>query len=235
MKKLVLGVLVLFMATSYLMAAEKMPLEGVEDDRLLKDTQVFIKGGGDKHLAMMWWIPKEYWESVFSRDETISESVKNVVLDTMSGVSLLALVQADVTELGAFEFYGKDEIEKNMGISFSNIDGNRYKISPVKDVESDLATIIQEFKPILGAAMGNLGENMHFYVISDKSKDTARLLDPYRPGKISLELANRDRVLLQGRIELPLDALFVPRKCSNGKDAHISWKYCPWSGKKLED
>ena len=83
--------------------------------------------------------------------------------------------------------------------------------------------------------MGNLGSNMHFYVLNDRAKSVSRLLDPYRKGQIEIQLERRDKVLMDGSIEMPINALFVTRKCPNGKDAHISWKYCPWSGKKLEE
>ena len=83
--------------------------------------------------------------------------------------------------------------------------------------------------------MGNLGKNMHFYVLNDKSKSFPRLLDPYRKGQINIQLSRKDDVLMTASIEMPLNSLFVPRKCPNGKDAHISWKYCPWTGKRLEE
>jgi hypothetical protein len=83
--------------------------------------------------------------------------------------------------------------------------------------------------------MGKFGNKVHFYVLNDRSKSLLRLLDPYRKGLISVQLANRNDDQITADIEMPLNALFVPRQCPNGKDAHISWKYCPWSGKRLED
>jgi hypothetical protein len=34
-------------------------------------------------------------------------------------------------------------------------------------------------------------------------------------------------------LETPLNSLFVPRTCPNGKPAHVSWKFCPWGGERL--
>jgi hypothetical protein len=50
---------------------------------------------------------------------------------------------------------------------------------------------------------------------------------------IRVKLSNADAVHM-AELELPLDSLFVPRLCPNGKPAHVSWDYCPWSGKKLK-
>ena len=61
------------------------------------------------------------------------------------------------------------------------------------------------------------------------------MVDPYLQGLISVQIAKRNGDLMTADIEMPLNSLFVPRKCPNGKDAHISWKYCPWSGKLLVD
>jgi hypothetical protein len=153
----------------------------------------------------------------------------------MSGISLLAVVQADISSVGAFKFYSKEEIEENMTLSYSGADGKRQKLTPVQSIDPDLEIVLGVFKPVLGAAMGNLGNNMHFYVLNDRAKSSPRLLDPYRKGQIDIRLARRDNVLMDASIEMPINALFVPRKCPNGKDAHVSWVYCPWTGKKLEE
>ena len=234
MKKLLVSIMIALLGTTYVIAAEIKPLKSVDSDAFIEDTQVTPKGAGDNHGALAWWIPYEFWESILSRDMTTSASDKKAWLDVMSGVSLIAVVQTDITALGAFKFYSKEEIEKNMILSFSDTDGKKHRLSPMQTIDPDLEVVLGVFKPILGAAMGNLGNNMHFYVLSDRSKSSSRLLDPYRKGQINIQLAKRDNGLMDASIELPINALFVPRKCPNGKDAHISWKYCPWTGGKLE-
>jgi hypothetical protein len=132
-------------------------------------------------------------------------------------------------------FYSKEEIKKNMIISFVDAGGKRQRLSLMQTINPDLEVVLAVFKPILGSAMGNLGNNMHFYVLNDKSKTSGRLLDPYQKGLISVKLANKNMDRMFADIEMPLNSLFVPRKCPNGKDAHVSWEYCPWSGTRLED
>jgi len=235
MKKLLLVVMIVFAVGSYSMAAERKPLKDVDIDAFTTDTQVIPGGVGDYHVALALWIPNEFWESIFSRDATTDEASKKAMLDALSGITLLAVVQADITPLGAFKFYSKEEIEAKMLVSFTDASGKRQRLSLMQTVSPDLEIVLGVFKPILGAAMGNLGNNMHFYVLNDKSKASPRLLDPYRKGSISIQLSKRNKILMTGDIEMPLNSLFVPRKCPNGKDAHISWKYCPWTGKRLEE
>lgn len=235
MNKLFLVVMIVSMVATYSMAAEKKPLEDIDTDAFTSDTQVTPKGAGDNHMALAWWIPNEFWESIFSRDASTSASDKRAMLDAMSGVSLLAVVQADISAFGAFKYYSKEEIEQSMTLSYTGADGQKQSLSPVQTIDPDLEVVLGVFKPILGAAMGNLGNNMHFYVLNDRAKSSPRLLDPYRKGQIDIQLARRDKVLMDASIEMPINALFVPRKCPNGKDAHISWSYCPWTGKRLEE
>lgn len=221
------------MVTSYSMAAEKKQLRDVDSDAFTRATQVMPQAAGDDHMALAWWIPNEFWGTILSRDTTTSESDKKAMLDTMNGVSLLAVIQADITQLGAFRFYTKEEIQRNMTLTFSDTGGTARELVPMQTIDTELEIVLGVFKPILGAAMGNLGNNMHFYVLNDRS-ESSRLMDPYEQGRFGIQLAKRDSSVMDVSIELPIDALYVPRKCPNGKDAHISWNYCPWSGTRLD-
>lgn len=232
-KILIAAVMALTIAT-YTMAAERKPLKDVDTDAFTNDTQITLRGAGDNHMAFAWWIPNEFWQTLFSRDASISEADKKAVLQALSGISLLAIVQADITELGAFKFYSKEAIEKNMVLSFSNADGKKQRLSPAQKIDPNLEVVLGTFKPILGAAMGNFGNNLHFYVLNDTSQSSHRLLDPYQDGVINIQLERGDGVLMDASIETPINALFVPRKCPNGKEAHISWKFCPWNGEPLQ-
>ena len=235
MKKLIFSVMIVLTISNYSIATEKTPLKKVDIDAFTTDTQVSIPGIGDDHIALVWWIPNEFWEVIFSQDETISKTQQDELLDAMSGISMLAVVQGDITSFGAFKFYSKEVIETQMLVSFTDASGKRKKISLIQAVNPDLEILLSMFKPILGAAMGNMGNNFHFYVLNDKSNFSYRLLNPYREGYINVQLAKKNDEIMTANIELPLNSLFVPRKCPNGKNAHISWKYCPWSGIRLEE
>jgi hypothetical protein len=234
MNKIIISCMMV-VAVTFAMAAEKRLIKDIDTDEITSETQISPKGSRDDHIALIWWIPNEFWESILARDTTTSETDKKAMLDTMSGVSLLAVVQADVSPLGAFKFYSKEEIEKKMVVSYTDIGGSTQKLSTMQTITPDLEIVLSVFKPILGAAMGNLGSNLHFYVLNDTSESSPGLIDPYLEGIINVQLAKRNGDIMTGDIELPLNSLFIPRKCPNGKDAHISWKYCPWTGKKLED
>ena len=233
MKKLLvlsIIILVITLATD----AQRKHIKDVDIDEFTGDTQVSPKGAGDDHLALIWWIPNEFWESVLARDMTTSEADKRSMLDAMSGVSLLAVVQADITSFGAFKFYSKHEIDEEMIIYYTDAGAKQQRLWQVQTINPDLEIVLEILKPLLGAAMGNMGNSMHFYVLNDKSRSSARLLDPYQKGVISFQLTKRNNDIMTADIEMPLNSLFIPRKCPNGKNAHVSWNYCPWTGTRLE-
>lgn len=226
---------VALMVVSYSFAAEKKPVIAIDEDALTNETQVSLKGTGDDHMAFVWWIPNEFWEKVLSSDASINETEKNAMLQAMSGISLLAVVQANISEFGAFEFLSKEQIEKDMKLVYTGAEGKKQNVSIVKTIDPTLEVLLGVFKPILGAAMGSMGNSMHFFVLSDKVKSTNRLLNPYEKGKIDIQLKKKESVFMNTSIEFPLNSLYVPRICPNGKEAHISWSYCPWTGKRLPE
>lgn len=223
------------MISTHSFAAERKLLKDIEGNELTSDLQKHLQAQGNKHTAMIWWLPYEFWASSLARDTTTDETSKKTILDTMFGISFLVIVQADITALAAFEFYDKDEIEKSMQISYTSAEGKKQKLSPMKTLSPNQEIVLTVFKPVLASAMGNMGDNMHFFAFNDKSDQSSRLLDPYNKGFIDIQLSKRNGAMMTTNIETPLNSLFVPRKCSNGKDAHISWKYCPWEGERLEN
>lgn len=81
--------------------------------------------------------------------------------------------------------------------------------------------------------MGNLGSNMHFFVLADRNANDERIIDPYEVNALRIGLKKSDGERLNVVLETPLNSLFVPRTCPNGKPAHVSWKFCPWGGERL--
>lgn len=233
MRKIIFLAMFLLVISQYTNAVERKNLKDVNTDTFSTDTQASPVDSGSDHMVLTWWIPNEFWEAILSKDETIADADKNAMLDALAGVSLLGVVQGDITRLAAFNYYSKEEIEKNIIISFIDEKNKKHKIIPMNLIKPDLEVVLGIFKPILSAAMGNLGSNFHFYVLNDFTGNSSRLIDPYKKGRINIQLLKRNNESLWSNIELPVNSLFIPRICPNGKEAHISWEYCPWSGKQL--
>jgi hypothetical protein len=213
-------------------AIEKLPIKDIPSAALTTDTQIQFDSG-DTHIGLVWWIPYEFWQSVFARDEQTPAHLKKDILDTLNGYSILGVVQADISAEGAFSFYSKADISKTLKVAHRNAAGASKGLKALPKIDQELQLMLASITPILTAAMGNLGQNFHFYIYTDKIPDGGRLLDPYKVGALKFDLATKAGKKLSGQLDLPLNALFKPRLCPNGKPAHVSWKFCPWTSKEL--
>ncbi len=230
----VILVLSFFIMISIAYALEKKSINKVDTDQIIADTQVSAPCG-DSHFNLVWWIPSEFWQATYANDKTTSESEKEKIISVLKPYSLLAVCQADISNFGAFRFYSKEEIQKSLDITLLDSDGKQRRLIPLKEIDPDIEVLIGMFKPILSAAAGNMGQNFHFFVLKDQDSPGERIIDPYRFGAIKFRLKKRSGEVMETQIDLPLNSLYVPRICPNGKEAHVTWKYCPWTGKKLPE
>ena len=224
----------MIVTTSTVYALEKKPINSIDTNQLIKDTQ-FSASSGDEHMNLFWWVPCEFWQATYINDKTTSESDKKLIINTLRPYSLLMICQSDISALGSFKFYSKDEIESKLDITFKSKNGSLIKLAPLKDIDPDLQLMLDMFKPMFAAAAGNMGQNMHFFVLEDYDSTRKSKIDPYRFGTLNFRIGKRNGELIQTQLDFPLNSLYVPRKCPNGKEAHVTWKYCPWTGEKLED
>lgn len=232
MRRLLLLLLIPFSFCS--IAAERKPIEEVDTDYVVEETQILIKGAGESHMAMVWWIPYEFWIPTFRNDPMISTEEADQILEAMEGVSLLAVIQADISMFGAFSFFPQDEIRSTLDAFYVDGQSERLRLTEEENINPDLEILIGALTPILAAAMGETGQNMHFFVMNDYSPKGERLIDPYELGEIEINLNKLDGTPLKAIVELPLNSLYEPRICPNGKEAHVRWNFCPWSGEELD-
>lgn len=232
MNRWLLSTLLFSLACMNANAVDRKPISEIDIHAMTQATQKVIHEEKDKHLAIVWWTPVEFWQHSFTKVQ--DESVRKSLVDAFSGASLIAITQADIEPMGVFDFYSKDEIEKHLVITFTDAQGHQHKVLLKNQISPELHGMLGFLKPMLAGAMGNLGNNMDFFVIDDNA-DGKRLLDPYQKGLLSIDLQDRKGTTLHSEIEMPLNPLFVPRKCPNGKDADVSWKFCPWDGTPLKD
>lgn len=211
------------------LAVEPKNLKDVDISAMTQDTQVMANAEG---IHLVWWIPPEYWEASLLSDKDMSEADRNAFLTIMKKYSMLAIAQADLSRFGTVSFYDRDTITKGMTIEFS--DGkNKRAIKPVEKVPDELGLLLKVMTPMLEGALGNTGKNLQFFVLDDQDKD-GRIISPYVQSTLTVLLKEKDGKAVEPVvIELPVNSLFVPRTCPNGKPAHVSWVVCPWDGSKL--
>ncbi len=218
---------------------EALPINEIVIEKVVSETQVQPEIANASHVALGWWIPVEYWGAAFANDPNVTEAVKKEIQDTLNGYAILGVVQADVSSTGIMNFYSKNEISQSFTLKYENEDGKVIDVPPLKNVPNNVSLFLQQLTPILAAAMGNMGQNFNFIVYDDRDTENKRILDPYKKGKLLLNFtapsADSDgEISASAVIETPLDSFHRARVCPNGKPAHVSWRFCPWSGDALK-
>jgi hypothetical protein len=184
------------------------------------------------HIA--WWIPTEFWEASLVQRQNVPASNRDSLMKSLRGYSMLAITQGKARPLGDIEFYDREAILK--GAKIEVFDGKLWsRIEPVEEVPEDLQLLIKVMSPMLEASLGKLGQNLQFFVLDDEVGGK-RLISPFGNSSLRVTLTNKSGELVTPFVfTMPLDALYVPRICPNGKPAHVSWVVCPWDGTKLPE
>lgn len=227
------GIALLFASAQGAAAQERKAMADIDTDGLTGDTQFSAPCGPD-HMNLIWAIPIEFWKAAFAADPSMTPAQQAEIVGALEEYLIIGVVQADIGDAGEFDFYSEDEVRASMAMSFVGENGKRREIAPTNEVGPEAQQLLAALKPMLGAAMGNMGQNLHFIVVNDEAGEGARTWDPYEAGEFVVNLKTRTGAALEGVMDGPINALFVPRKCPNGKDAHVTWKFCPWTGEALE-
>lgn len=213
-------------------AIEQKPIKDVDATALTQEGQVM--DNNNEGLDLIWWLPPEFWAVTLTQSSEVTPQQVEQVLGILRPYSVLAVVQANISSFGSFTFLERDAIMDGLSIELVSPDGTVTSISHTQPSDPDLRMMLDQMRPILAAAMGNMGQNFFFFPLPDVDEDGNRIMSPYEKGVLRVRLGAREDVpATRLEIELPLDSLFVPRICPNGKPAHISWAYCPWKGEKL--
>jgi hypothetical protein len=210
-------------------SAQQIPLE-----ELIKETYRFDIASDS--LGIAWWISWDYWKTAFLQDKQISPTEIQSFESELRPVFMLAVVQADVSSEGNFDFFSEATIQRGLKVTYINRDGKAIILKPLKKISPNLSLLQQSVRPMLSKAMGNFGQNFWLFVYSDVDSSGNRIISPDEPGELRLTLVDKSGARRSELVvEFPLNSLFVPRLCPNGKPAHISWKYCPWDGTNLKN
>jgi hypothetical protein len=214
-------------------AIQKKPLKDVDIDAFTGETQKTI--GAQDSINIVWIIPIEFWEASLAQDKMLPEFQRRAFIDALKKYVLVGVVRADVSPLGAFRFHDEKKVFGNLQATFVKTKGEPVPIKLLLKADNDDAQlVIDSLKPVLKAAMGKLGDNFHFFVCNNQDEAGRRLISPYETGKVKVSLGaigqNKGGTV---EVAFPLDSLHVPRICADcGKQAHLSWSYCPFCGKK---
>lgn len=212
---LTIAALTLFgLNSSPISALEQRSSQEIPMGEFVKETMQFTEVGNNQ-MNVAWYLPLE----VFGAPS--------------QPVIVIAVVKAEILSADSFKFASEEEAQKGLKVTYTNSNGKSVALPPVEK-SGDVELFITEMKPLFSKLAGKFGEGMWFFTYKNVDASGKNIVSPYKPGKLKVSFGEKTGTRQsESTIELPLNSLFVPKLCPNGKPAHISWKYCPWDGTPL--
>jgi len=214
--------LVALLFFGYLGQAQGVPkdLADVELMSLMKDLVVTTKNGQNMKQVML--MPPEYWY-VALNDSPMAGAFVDEFTAGFEGHFVVAALDLDIGAFGNFE-------SNEMDLTFIGTDGSQNKPLNEQDLPSEMKTVLNVMKPMMGSMLGELGSNYEFLVFSSVNANNETIIDLYGADSVSFIIS--DTTL---DINFPLNALVVEKICpTDNKTLSGSWKYCPWHGTTLK-
>lgn len=195
-------------------------------ESLLTETQ---KGSAQvEKMALVWWIPPEYWEVALGQEKDISPTQISAFIKMLQPYTVFMVTDGRINDTGAITYRRESDIRGT--IRLIDHQGNKYSPIPEAGIDSDTKSFLSMMKPILINMAGPLGQNLHFYLFPASNKDGLRIVDAKKEGSFSLNLGEETF-----KWKLPLGALLPPKICPvDGEVLSGNWKYCPWHGQPLK-
>lgn len=198
--------------------------KSIDYNQFVRETQKNVSEGSKVNIV--WWIPIEFWDITLHKNNSLAEDQIQKFLEALKPYSIFAVVDAEVGVLGGFTYKPIDSINANIVL----LDNYNKSFKPLKfDVlDVNVQNLLSAFKPMLKNVMGQLGENMNFFVFSDYDGDK-RISNPYSKGYVVIKIQDKEY-----KWRTPLGTLLPQKSCpKDGELMNGAWDFCPWDGEKL--
>lgn len=217
MSKHIFAIMVFILSITSLTAQQKA--EKVEVIDMVKD--LILNKKVDSNIKQVWWLPSEYWRFALADTPNIGEEVIVDIESKLKGYSLFSVVNSDINPFDGFKI-------RETEVTIVN---NNAILTPIPDEEvpADIKELINLLRPTLAGMVGQLGEQMIFYVFKNDLEDGTTAISPYNTGKLDIKVNGTGFIY-----RLPLQSMVEKKTCPEDQEQlNGNWEYCPWHGTKL--
>ncbi|MBC2844197.1 hypothetical protein [Winogradskyella flava] len=208
-------------------SGQNKKFEEVSIDDFLTETQY----GSDNAdtIDIIWWIPTEYWNVVFSQDPTTSISDTEDIVNLVKDYVFVMALKGKIGTFGGITYDDENIVREQLNVNYMNTDLKRVDND---NLNPDIVNFLSMMKPMMKNMMGPMGENMQFIVFeSPDRKNNVIPIDPYSSETIKFELGDFKKDVM-----LPLACLLEEKVCPETDEEHNGkWTFCPYHGVKLVD
>lgn len=208
----------IFIVTAFTATAQQKA-EKVEVIDMAKD--LILTKKVESNIKQVWWIPSEYWRFALTDSPDIGEEIIVDIETKLIGYTLFSVVNSDISPFSGF---------KKRDATISIIDENEILVPLSEDeIPDDIKELINIFRPTLASMVGQLGEQMIFYVFKNNLEDGTTAISPYNKGKLLIKVNDADFIY-----RLPLQSMVEKKMCPEDQEQlNGNWEFCPWHGAKL--
>ncbi len=233
MQRILTCLIVLFLSVP-VVAAERLPLEQVDLDAMIRETQK--DASQQDGSGLVWFMPEVPFFRLLSEGGNIPPREAAAIRSMLKGKCVVIVVRAHISPFGSFTYFDEDTILAGTKISVQKPNRDEIVMRQLTDIPPDLTLIFNAMKPVLKNAIGPMGENMYFYVYDNVAADGSAIYDPYKDEQVRVSFTQMGRLPENTSTHDTIcDSLFKPRVLKNGKRAHVTWKFDPWTGDKLPE
>ncbi|MHC5113300.1 MAG: hypothetical protein ACYTGP_02585 [Planctomycetota bacterium] len=197
----------------------------IDLNELMNETQ--IMSDDPSRMAMVWWIPSEFWYASMGDDPTVSKRDIDQIVQTLGDYTVVAAVDGTLGPFGGVSYRSESEVRES--IQLHDIAGRTHRPLGDDQVKGDARNLLQMMKPAIANILGPMGENLHFFFFPAKGQDQKPLVQPKQRGSFSVVLGTE-----QMQWRLPLGSVLPKHHCPKCRDKLSgAFSFCPWDGASL--
>src|SRR5450755_824057 len=148
---------------------------------VVKETQQSANEPG--YIAMVWWMPTEYWEIATERNGVSGVKAKERFAP-LRKYTVLAVVVGKIG-IGNVNYIPETEIRD--ATTLRDAEGNVYH--PVQKLTGDAEGLASIIKPVFSNMMGQMGQNIQLLFFAGTNKMAKPIADPLATGSFSVTVA----------------------------------------------
>lgn len=222
-RKLRLSLMLLFSIIVFISGKPK-DLKKVVLDDLINETQFSIDEGDADAMRLVWWVPTEFWATIYAQDESVDEETASSIIGALAKYTMVIVIDGEMSNFGDLKSIDPQEIRKN--IKVTDFDGKVFSPIKEKEIDYEAKMVLNILKPVFSNLLGKMGESMQVFMFTDDGK---ALLDPFS-NKGGINYGS-----IKVPLDLPLAALQQDKICpTDGALMSAKWDYCPFHGTKLK-
>lgn len=224
MKRSRLWLVLCALAFSLPLPIEAQPKVNVAD--LILETQQ--QSMESEKVSIVWWIPLDFWRVNLEADPSVTDQQAKEFLGVLEPYLVVVVVDSKIGPLGGATFTAEQTLRSRLQV----IDSRGRSYLPLADekISADAKNFTQMMRPLLASSMGQLGENMVFFLFPARDDAGKAIADPLGEDDFEIRLGEE-----RYSWRLPLGSLMPPKVCpDDGEVLNGAWSYCPWHGTKLK-